>query len=206
MKLNPGLEPSSSEAECRKKDRLDYCNTYARERCNNGWCVYMYGYYAEMDWSVWSSHRHDWEHAMVWTRGGDVWSVMWSAHGSCNFSPSHFTSHILTIQSDSDADPRDVLWQGSHPKLVAHHSTGGTSSLRRAKSSDDVAENHYGEWFACPLQQFEHVDPVVWKTLLDKDWGEAHMDLYPGRYEEMLNKYMPKQAKADGFKARDDEL
>jgi hypothetical protein len=80
---NPGLAPSSSESECRDPSRQWNCNTYARERCNHGWCVYMYGYYSEMDWSQWSSHRHDWEHAMVWTRGDSAWSVMWSAHGDC---------------------------------------------------------------------------------------------------------------------------
>lgn len=82
-KTNPGLVPNSDESQCREKNRLDYGNVYAREVCNQGWCVYMYGYYSEMDWSRWSSHRHDWEHAMVWTRGADVWSVMWSAHGEC---------------------------------------------------------------------------------------------------------------------------
>ncbi|KAF1829724.1 hypothetical protein BDW02DRAFT_485857, partial [Decorospora gaudefroyi] len=63
---NPGLAPDWDLSECRSRARLENCNTYARQRCNHGWCVYMYGYYSEMDWSPFSEHRHDWEHAMVW--------------------------------------------------------------------------------------------------------------------------------------------
>ncbi|KAH7385176.1 necrosis inducing protein-domain-containing protein [Phaeosphaeria sp. MPI-PUGE-AT-0046c] len=181
---NLGLHPSSSEAECRKRNRLDHCNAYAREKCNHGWCVYMYGYYTEMDWSPWSNHRHDWEHAMVWTRDGAVWSVMWSAHGEYN-----------------DADPSKVLWQGSHPKLVAHHGAGHTGSLRLAKSSDDKAENILGKWVACPLQQRGYLKNSIWNVLVGVDWGDAHMDLADGRFKEMLQKYMPDKAREDGFTA-----
>ena len=30
---------------CRDKIRLDRSQTYVRERCNHGWCAYLYGYY-----------------------------------------------------------------------------------------------------------------------------------------------------------------
>lgn len=83
--INPGLDPRISVGECRDQSRQYNCNTYAREHCNHGWCVYMYGYYSEMDRAVLDAggHRHEWEHVMVWTRGGQAWSVMWSAHSNC---------------------------------------------------------------------------------------------------------------------------
>lgn len=98
---NAGLEPSSSEDECRSEDRLWHCNTYARERCNHYWCAYMYGYYSEMDYDAWTGgHRHDWEHVIVWTLHDEVTYVSWSAHGDCKYIPAAIMAllrHLLTL-------------------------------------------------------------------------------------------------------------
>ena len=85
---NPGLESTPQNGPCRQADRLWHCNAYSRERCNHGWCAYMYGYYSEMDNDEWANsygHRHDWEHAIVWTAADTPWSVMWSVHGDCEY-------------------------------------------------------------------------------------------------------------------------
>ncbi|KAI4651792.1 hypothetical protein J4E93_001988 [Alternaria ventricosa] len=41
------------------------------------------------------------------------------------------------------------------------------------------------------------------QKLLNTNWESAHMDLPDGRFQEKLEIYMPKQARADGFTARD---
>jgi hypothetical protein len=83
LRLNEGLNPSSSTRECRAQDRLYHSNAYVRQRCNHYWCAYMYAYYSEFDYSAFSSHRHDWEHAIVWTLHDQVVFVSWSHHGDC---------------------------------------------------------------------------------------------------------------------------
>ena len=56
---------------CRDQEDLDNTNAYSRQRCNNGWCAYMYGYYFEkdiqQDYSLADGgHSNDWEHIIVW--------------------------------------------------------------------------------------------------------------------------------------------
>jgi hypothetical protein len=95
-----------------------------------------------------------------------------------------------------------VLWEGNHPKLVAHHGTAMTGSLRLATDSDKKAENVLGKWVACPLQQRDHMKMSVWNKLVGTNWGGAHMDLKDERFVDMLNKYMPKKAREEGFTAK----
>ena len=88
--LNEGLT-TNQFSQCSDGDRLQHANTYSRQRCNHGWCAYMYAYYAEMDATVASiattgrigGHRHDWEHVIVWTLNDEMSFVSWSAHGGC---------------------------------------------------------------------------------------------------------------------------
>jgi glutaredoxin len=69
-----GLEnlDTSLTGGCRDKADLDNTNAYSRQRCNSGWCAYMYDYYFEKDVKYQYSnvadngHRHDWEHIIVW--------------------------------------------------------------------------------------------------------------------------------------------
>lgn len=204
---NPGLETTPQVGPCRQADRLSHCNAYSRERCNHGWCVYMYGYYSEMDNDAWANaygHRHDWEHAMVWIRGDAPWSVMWSAHGDCKSCCKKANSLGCAnyLSSDSDADPREVRWEGdTHPKLVAHHGGARTGSLRLAKGDDDNIENDFGRWFTCHLQSREKMNDWIGHKLMTTDFGSAHIDLTDEKFPEVLEKYMPKQARADGFDA-----
>ena len=57
-------------SNCRDLSDLDNNNVYARQRCNSGWCVYLYGYYFEKDVAIPNfldtGHTHDWEHIAVW--------------------------------------------------------------------------------------------------------------------------------------------
>jgi hypothetical protein len=96
-----------------------------------------------------------------------------------------------------------VRWEGNHPKLVAHHGTAMTGSLRLAKAADDDVENDLGIWAACHLQEIGVMRNDLAQKLLNTNWGNVHMDLADGRFQEQLEKYMPKQARQDGFTVRD---
>ncbi|RYP80179.1 hypothetical protein DL769_002592 [Monosporascus sp. CRB-8-3] len=183
---NKGLEPSADVSECRSENRLWHSNTYARERCNHSWCAYMYGYYSEMDhldfWGT-GMHRHDWEHAIVWTLHDKVTYVSWSAHG--DYTTAHHT---------------EVRFEGTHPKLVAHHGSSNTASLRLAKEDDDDIENALGHWFTGHLVSRETMDDGLGHKLMITDWGDAHIDLNDQRFGKALDSAMPWDARNnEGF-------
>ena len=69
--LNPGLNPTGAvNGNCRDQSDLDNSQTYARTKCNNGWCAIVYASYFEKDQAVPGSslggHRHDFEHVISW--------------------------------------------------------------------------------------------------------------------------------------------
>ncbi|KAH7362814.1 fibronectin type III domain-containing protein [Plectosphaerella cucumerina] len=51
---------------CRDRADLENTNVYSRQRCNSGYCMYMYDYYFEKDYAAVGGHKHDWEHIIVW--------------------------------------------------------------------------------------------------------------------------------------------
>jgi hypothetical protein len=109
--VNPGLSWSSDVRECRSEDRLLHSNTYSREKCNNYWCAYMYGYYSEMDYVTRlfgaSGHDNDWEHVIVWTLHDEVMFVSWSAHGNCETLP--IFTQLLGIITDSNQMTLNII-------------------------------------------------------------------------------------------------
>ena len=162
--------------ECRDRSRLDNSQTYVRERCNHGWCAYLYGYYFEVDTGFLNAHRHDWEHVIVWTLNDQVFFVSWSAHGD-------YTTHYSTT----------IMFEGSHPKIVYHLGSKGTHSMRKAEAKDDKVENDTGRWFRAPLVSLEKMPCEFNRKLLNNDWGSAHSDL--NKLGEKLDKWMPWDAR-----------
>lgn len=70
-RTSEGLDPRSGDSDgCRDPSDLANNNVYARQRCNNGWCAYIYDYYFEKDTAFFGlgGHRHDWEHIAVWVQ------------------------------------------------------------------------------------------------------------------------------------------
>lgn len=65
--ISKGLEHNwvSPSDGCHDESDLDNNNVYSRQRCNNGWCVYIYDYYFEKDvatpFFLDTGHTHDWE-------------------------------------------------------------------------------------------------------------------------------------------------
>ncbi|MDJ0765495.1 MAG: NPP1 family protein [Myxococcota bacterium] len=83
---NPGLKTSGDiTGECRASRFLDTSNTLHRSSCTikNGsrYCGHFYALYFEKDQTVlYGGHRHDWEHAAIWTKNGVI------THGSVSVS------------------------------------------------------------------------------------------------------------------------
>lgn len=65
--ISQGLEHNwvSASQDCHDASDLENNNVYSRQRCNSGWCVYIYDYYFEKDVAVQNfidvGHTHDWE-------------------------------------------------------------------------------------------------------------------------------------------------
>jgi necrosis inducing protein (NPP1) len=74
----------------------------SRQRCNSGYCMYMYDYYFEKDYADVGGHKHDWEHIIVWVPDDSSKKkyVCASQHGEWLCHPQE-----------------KVRWDGDHPKV-----------------------------------------------------------------------------------------
>lgn len=150
-------------SNCRDLSDLDNNNVYSRQRCNNGWCIYLYGYYFEKDVAIANfidpGHTHDWEHIAVWVRQSTNQAeyVGVSQHGE------------YEIKSASQ-----VRWDGDHPKIVYHKDGVSTHCFRFADASDDNIENHKGVWFRGALVSYNGFPSLAIRDkLFAHDFGKA---------------------------------
>ena len=150
---------------CRNENRLSKTNVYARAKCNGGWCAYMYDYYFESDHGI-GGHRHDWEHIVVWVKGGDLSFVSVSAHGKW-----------ITRKASSGIR----MEQGTHAKIVYHKNDifgFGTRCFRFANDKDEPAENQWHSWrwgAGAGLIEWGRMNHWIQALLSKKDWGTAQM-------------------------------
>lgn len=87
-----------------------------------------------------SSHRHEWEHVMVWTLYDELKFVGWSAQGK----------YAMAYVDDLP------LHDDTHVKIVYHRAKGRTHSFRVATPEDDhPVENETGRWFDAALLSYE---------------------------------------------------
>jgi hypothetical protein len=183
---NGGLNPSGSiTGGCRRTDFLDYSNTLHRHACitsgSDVYCGHFYALYFLKDQttSLGGGHRHDWEHAAIWTKNGVVTHGGYSAHGKL------YNAEISTLDL-----------QNGHVKIVYNKDGALTHCMRFAKSGE-VAENGYGTF----------VTPVItsWKTMVGDgvtnaqlradldadDYGSAVIPLRDDNFLSNLNTYKP---------------
>jgi hypothetical protein len=110
--LNPGLGLGGAvNGHCHDQVDLDRSQTYARSKCNNGWCAVAYASYFEKDQSSdgvgeiaggANGHRHDWEHVIAWI----------------NQSSNQVEYVSTTVHDSVRTYPRSqVRFNGSHPKV-----------------------------------------------------------------------------------------
>lgn len=175
--LNPGLNPTGAlNGNCRDQSDLDRSQTYARSKCNNGWCAIVYASYFEKDQALpgvsWGGHRHDWEHVISWVN-----------------QASNQVEYVTTTQHSSQVTyPRSqVRFDGTHPKTVYHKDGASTHFFRLANTNDEPPENHYHAWRYPPL-----VDWNGWPTtalrdrLMTANFGSASIKIKNGSFESLL--------------------
>jgi hypothetical protein len=178
--LCPGLDNcyTGNIDGCRDLSDLNNNNVYSRQRCNNGWCAYMYGYYFEKDvglqhvCGVGAGHRHDWEHIVVWVQGDQAKFVGASAHGNYDVRAAG-----------------DIRWDGNtHPKIVYHKDGAGTHAFRFANEDDDNVENDKHAWFYGELiGYFGFPTAEVRDKMLNNDWGDASIDFKDASFSPKLD-------------------
>ncbi|TMW61898.1 hypothetical protein Poli38472_010961 [Pythium oligandrum] len=189
--LNKGLRLTGGVASgCRPTNFLDSSNTYHRYAClktadNTSYCGHMFALYFEKDqvmplFSI-LGHRHDFEHAIVWTTNGNV------THGSASTHGRSRTKRARKI-------PRE----GQHLKFVYHKASVLTHSMRFAMKHDVEAENSYGRfvlpsvvsWYT--MHGNVSLDNEKMRTLVDHStFGDAHHPELEGDFVRNLNKARP---------------
>lgn len=177
--LNGGLKPTGAlNGNCRDASDLANTNGYSRAKCNNGWCAVVYALYFEKDQAIpgvsLGGHRHDWEHVVVWSQGGEAKYVSTSAHGD-------FVVHA-----------RDqVRWDGTHPKIVYHKDGIGTHCFRAANTNDEPPENHRRAWQFPTLVGWDGYPANLRDKLSQADFGSAHFGLRDDSFASHLAEAKP---------------
>lgn len=172
-------------SDCRDLSDLENNNVYSRQRCNSGWCVYLYGYYFEKDVAIpyfWDpGHRHDWEHIAVWVKDGEgAQYVAVSQHGGYD------------IRAASD-----VRWEGDRPKVVYHKDGVSTHCFRFGNEDDDNIENHLGVWFKGDLVSYNGFPGDTRDKLFDHDFGKANIAIKDSNFSNRLGNAKPDEIDFD---------
>lgn len=170
---------TTSSLYCHDKSDLDNTNAYSRQRCNSGWCVYLYGYYFEKDVAVENvidagGHVHDWEHIAVWVQNDQAKFVAASQHG-------HYDVRAAG----------DVQWDGTHPKLVYSKDGGMTHFFRFANAADDPPENDYHTWRRSALVSYNGFPGTLRDQLFNHDFGAATIAIKDSTFGGNLERAMP---------------
>ena len=152
--VNGGLRPTGDiTGDCRNPEQLGNSNSYYRKASitKNGveYAVHMYALYFMKDqWAQVAppipligdedqpgGHRHDWEFALVWTKGGELTHASVSAHGGLATWPKD-----RLIFDDEKKE---------HVRVVYHKDDIKTHAFRFGGDSGDgdpQAENALGRW------------------------------------------------------------
>ncbi|WP_188987324.1 NPP1 family protein [Saccharopolyspora thermophila] len=174
-----GLEPSGAlNGNCHDASDLDNTNSYSRATCDpSGWCAYLYDLYFEKDQAVAGvdpfGHRHDIEHVVVWVHDDQARYVSASAHGEYQTRPAS-----------------EVVWEGTHPKIVYHKDGASTHAFRFA-NADEQPENHHGSWQYPDLVGWDGFPEGIRDRLTAADFGKASLAIKDGAFEDNLEKAKP---------------
>jgi lysophospholipase L1-like esterase len=182
-----GHDYTTSSLYCRDKTDLDNTNAYSRQRCNQGWCVYLYDYYFEKDVSVENvidagGHTHDWEHIAVWVQNDQAKWVSASQHGKYVVKPAS------EVRWDTDPD----TGVDTHPKLVYSKDGGFTHFFRFATAGDEPTENHYTpSWRRSTLVSYNGFPGTLRDQLFNHDFGAATIAIKEGKFAGNLESAIP---------------
>lgn len=184
---NAGLKTSGRiTGDCRSGNFMLTSNTLHRYACSvsggNTYCGHFYALYFEkdqvFDWFG-GGHRHDWEHAAVWTTNGVVTHGSYSAHGD------------LFTKAASE-----LPFEGSHLKIVYHKDGILTHALRFAKDNE-YAENPYGSFITPTIISWYQLEgdglsnQEMRNRLNSYDYGSATIPMKDSNFKNNLNDYRP---------------
>lgn len=185
---NGGLKPSGSiTAACRSSSFLQTANTLHRHACisssGNLYCGHFYALYFLKDQTtaLGGGHRHDWEHAAIWTKNGVVTHGGYSAHGALN-----------------NAALASLPMQNGHMKIV-YHKDGVLTHAMRFASSGEVAENPYGSFVTPTISSWTTMkgdglsNAQMRANLNAFDYGSASIPMKDGNFLSNLNTYKPSE-------------
>lgn len=185
--LNGGLDDSGPVTGQCRSGHLGKAQTYSRSKCNNGWCAFVYTLYFEKDMScdncTATSHRHDWEAAVIWQRQGTDTPVYASVSAHGGYTTTGFTSV-----------PRD----GLRLKVVYHKDGALTHAFRFAKDGEVAEAWGDGGWDFPRLVSWNSYPGTsnTWTASLqtkmqNATWGDANFPLKDGRFNDELNRAKP---------------
>ena len=183
---NGGLKPSGSiTGGCRPSAFLPISNTLHRHACvssdGNVFCGHFFALYFLKDQATpfGGGHRHDWEHAAIWTTNGAITHGGYSAHGKLYNNP---------VSS--------LAMQSGHMKIVYHKDGVLTHALRFA-AAGEVAENSYGTFVTPTLISWTtmHADNTnnaqMRANLNAFDYSSANIPMKDSNFLNNLNTYKP---------------
>jgi len=177
--------PGDYARYCRDEGRLTNSNVYARGRCNNGWCVYMYAYYFEKDDADLDiGHRYDWEHIALWAN--------YKERDSNGYPVVHWVS-ISQHTGWQKKRNTEIRWQGSHPKVVYHKDGITTHDFRFATANDEPPENHKHQWQTGALLSYWKMSETLRNKLANGDFGAGNFKLPQGRFESAIINSKPSE-------------
>ncbi|KAL7626450.1 hypothetical protein AAE478_003222 [Parahypoxylon ruwenzoriense] len=186
--ISPGLSTNNAAGGegCRDYSDLVNNNVYSRQRCNNGWCAYLYDYYMEKDTKcknclIGGGHRHEWEHVVIWVKDDKVQYVAASRHGGYTVK----NVGDAAVQFDSD----------NHVKIVYHKEGSSTHAFRFPKTdgTDEPPENHFGKWYLSPgLISYNGFPSTQLRgKLTSYDFGTATIAFKDSEFAGNLKKAVP---------------
>lgn len=184
--MNDGLNASGSiTGGCRTNSFLNSSNTMHRQACmthrGDEYCAHIYSLYFEKDQATifGGGHRHDWEHATVWSKNGQVTHGSYSAHGD-SFTKS----------------ANELEFEGNHLKIVYHKDGILTHALRFAKNSES-AENPYGRWVTPNIASWfsaygNGVSNAQMRSYLNTyNYGSATLPTKDSKFLGNINRFKP---------------
>lgn len=183
--LNGGLDDSGPVTGQCRSGHLGLAQTYSRVKCNNGWCGIVYTLYFEKDMScdncTATSHRHDWEAAVLWVRQGDSAPTYASVSGHGGYTTTTFNS---------------VPRSGVRLQVVYHKDGALTHAFRFAKSGEVAEAWGDGGWDDPRLVSWNSFpagnNGVNLQTRMQNaTWGDANFPLKDGRFNLELERAKP---------------
>ncbi|MFV1873602.1 MAG: NPP1 family protein [Oleiphilus sp.] len=184
---NAGLKTSGRiTGDCRSGNFLITSNTVHRYVCKNSggdqYCGHIYALYFEKDQLFnyfGGGHRHDWEHAAVWTKNGVVTHGTYSSHGNQTTKPAS-----------------QLPFEGNNLKIV-YHKDGVTTHAFRFAKTNEYAENPYGSFITPTIVSWYEMEgdglsnSQMRSRLNSFDYGSAVLPVKDSKFLNNINNGKP---------------